>query len=59
MPDMHKVNLFVEPDLWRLVKIRAAETGVTATAVLNDALRRYFKEPPERAGKRMPKEGRA
>lgn len=58
MPDMHKVNLFVEPELWRLVKIRAAETGLTATAVLNDALRRYFTAPAERAGKRLPKGAR-
>ena len=55
MPDMHKVNLFVEPDLWRLVKIRAAETGVTATAVLNEALRRYFEAPTERAATRSRK----
>ena len=58
MPDMHKVNLFVEPELWRLVKIRAAETNVTATAVLNEALRRYFEASTERAGKRSQKGAR-
>jgi hypothetical protein len=56
---MHKVNLFIEPELWRLVKIRAAETNLTATAVLNEALRRYFEAPAERADKRSRKGSRA
>ena len=59
MPEMHKVNLFVDPELWRLVKIRAAQNSITATAVLNDALRRYFDAPTERAGKRSGKGSRA
>ncbi len=45
----HKANVFVEPELWRAVKIRAAERGVTATAILNEALRMYFEAPAERA----------
>ncbi len=44
----HKANIFVEPDLWRAVKIRAAERGVTATAILNEALRAYFAGPAAR-----------
>jgi hypothetical protein len=58
MPDMHKVNLFIEPELWRLVRIRAAETNSTATKVLNDVLRRYFEVPAERADKRSRKGAR-
>ncbi len=46
--EMHKVNLFIEPGLWRLVKIRAAERDVTATAILNEAIRAYFEAPAER-----------
>ncbi len=39
---MHKANLFIESELWRLVKIRAAEREVTATQILNEALRAYL-----------------
>ena len=58
--ETHKVNLFVESDLWRLVKIRAAERGVTATTILNEALRLYF-EPATtgRAGRGRQKGARA
>jgi hypothetical protein len=51
--DLHKVNLFVEPELWRLVKIRAAEREVTA--ILNEALRLYFEAPAARTPHRRPK----
>ena len=54
--ETHKVNLFIESDLWRLVKIRAAERGMTATTILNEALRRYFEAPTERIG-RGPRKG--
>jgi predicted DNA binding CopG/RHH family protein len=49
--ETRKVNLFVESELWRLVKIRAAERGVTATAILNEALRRYFEAPAKQPRK--------
>ncbi len=60
MDEKHKVTLFIEPDLWRLVKIRAAERGVTATTILNEALRLYFEPAPTgRAGRSRQKGARA
>jgi hypothetical protein len=55
--EMHKVNLFIEPDLWRLVKIRAAERDLTATMVLNEILREYFKGAASQRASRQPQKG--
>ncbi len=49
-----KTNLHIAPELWRALKIRAIEEGITATEALNRAIADYLKKPMPKA----PKKGR-
>jgi hypothetical protein len=37
-----RTNLFVEPELWRALRMRALEEGTTATDLLNRAIAAYL-----------------
>jgi len=37
-----KTNLHIDPNLWRALRVRAIEEGVTATALLNRIIAEYL-----------------
>jgi hypothetical protein len=53
-----KTNLFVDRELWRALRVRALEEGVTATELLNRALAEFLgRSVQARRRKRAPKKG--
>jgi hypothetical protein len=49
-----KTNLHVDPRLWRALRMRAYEEGITATTALNRAIAAYLERS---SGKGKPKGG--
>jgi hypothetical protein len=47
-----KTNLFVDPELWRALRVRALEEGTTATELLNRAIAEFLGRKPSRAARR-------
>jgi len=50
-----KTNLFVEPELWRALRMRALEEGTTATELLNRAIAKFLGRKKPGALRRKPK----
>jgi len=50
-----KTNLFVDPELWRALRVRALEEGTTATELLNRALAEFLGRKPLSASQRRGK----
>lgn len=40
-----RTNLFIDPDLWRALRVRAIEDGTTATDLLNHIIAAYLAAP--------------
>jgi hypothetical protein len=47
-----KTNLFVDPELWRALRMRALEQGTTATELLNRAIAEFLGRKAAQAGRR-------
>lgn len=47
-----KTNLHIDPDLWRGLRVRAIEEGVTATSLLNRIIAEYLKKPQGKTAKK-------
>jgi hypothetical protein len=41
-----RTNLFIDPELWRALRIRALEEGTTATDLLNRIIAAYVGQKP-------------
>ncbi len=41
-----RTNLFIDPDLWRRLRVRAIEEGMTATNLLNRIIDEYLTRHP-------------
>jgi hypothetical protein len=41
-----RTNLFIEPELWRALRVRAIEEGTTATGLLNRLIAAYLGQKP-------------
>ena len=47
-----KTNLFVDPELWRALRVRALEQGTTATELLNRAIAEFLSHKAAQTGRR-------
>ncbi len=47
-----RTNLFIDVDLWRALRMRALQEGVSATDLLNRAIADYLKKPMPKASKK-------
>ena len=47
-----KTNLFVDPELWRALRVRALEEGTTATELLNRAIAEFLGRKAPQTGRR-------
>ncbi len=52
-----RTNLFIEPDLWRALKIRAIEEHMTATHLLNRIIEDYLMQHTVKAKPKTTKKG--
>jgi len=49
-----KTNLFVDPELWRALRVRALQQGTTATELLNRAIAEFLGRKAAQTGRRSP-----
>jgi hypothetical protein len=54
-----KTNLFVDPDLWRALRVRALEEGMTTTDLLNRIIAAYVGRKAPATQKRTTQKARA
>ena len=52
MPNDRKTSIELSPDLWRRVRVRAAEQDMSLKELLTRALEAYLKGKPKKGGKR-------
>ena len=50
MPEDRKTSIELSPDLWRRVRIRAAERDMSLKELLTEALEMYLKAKPKKGG---------
>jgi hypothetical protein len=46
MTEKQRTNLFIDPELWRALRVRALEEGMSATALLNRVIAAYLDAAP-------------
>lgn len=47
-----RTNLFLDPALWKALRVRALEESTTATELINRLIAAYLKKPQPRSSRR-------